>query len=288
MPPKRELITRWADCDIVTTDHDDITGGVEWRSYENEHVVIVHRGGRMDFLETELNSKGKSFGPANAGEIWIVPAGQKYAASAKGAWIDYSVISLRSDAIGDDSTGINDSSEILAMHGYRDPYCLQAVNKLAACAQAGDDVSRIVGEMISTSLHLHLCEKYRVDKKRASSLSTPLLNEFMVRTLREYIYTNLDEVLTLAELSKLAGMTTHNFLKAFRFAFGTTPAQYIIMQRLRRAQWLLSHAKSDIVEIAYATGFASHSHMTASFKKHLGMSPTEYRKTGGGFGDGAI
>ncbi|WP_447971870.1 helix-turn-helix domain-containing protein [Nitrospira sp. M1] len=66
---------------------------------------------------------------------------------------------------------------------------------------------------------------------------------------------------------------------AFREAFGTTPAQYIITQRLRRVQSLLVNGKDDITSIAHATGFSSHSHLTTTFKKHLHITPSQFRQS---------
>jgi len=57
----------------------------------------------------------------------------------------------------------------------------------------------------------------------------------------------------------------------------TTPGQYIIRQRLRRAQHQLASTRRDITSIALDCGFSSHSHLSASFARHLGCTPREHR-----------
>jgi AraC family transcriptional regulator len=103
------------------------------------------------------------------------------------------------------------------------------------------------------------------------------LSPAAARLVQEYVHAHLTERITLDALSALAGLSTHNLLIAFRQALGTTPAQYVIAQRLRRVRWLLASTAADITTIALATGFASHSHLTAAFKKQTGLTPRDFR-----------
>jgi transcriptional regulator GlxA family with amidase domain len=96
--------------------------------------------------------------------------------------------------------------------------------------------------------------------------------EERVGTLKE----NLDRKLTLEDLSSLVGMTAHQLLKAFRLCFDTSPAQFVIEQRLRRARWLLTCTNHDVAQIAPEAGFSSHSHLTATTRKRYGITPQEY------------
>jgi AraC family transcriptional regulator len=72
-------------------------------------------------------------------------------------------------------------------------------------------------------------------------------------------------------------LNVHQLLIAFRRNFGTTPAQYILTQRLRRARWHLLNGNADIADIAFDCGFASHSHLSAAFKRDTGITPRQFR-----------
>jgi transcriptional regulator GlxA family with amidase domain len=74
-----------------------------------------------------------------------------------------------------------------------------------------------------------------------------------------------------------AGAHLRDLFVAFRRELRMTPVQYVIAQRLQRSRWLLQNTTQDIGEIALATGFASHSHLTTTFKKHSGLTPSEFR-----------
>lgn len=136
----------------------------------------------------------------------------------------------------------------------------------------------MLAESLSRTVALHLCRKYMdQDVTSATCTAGPGLDAGAARRLREYIHEHLGERITLAEL---AGMTKHQLLLAFRKAYGTTPAQYVIQQRLRCAQRQLAATRKDIITIALDSGFSSHSHLTACFRQHLGCCPSHYRVRG--------
>ena len=118
------------------------------------------------------------------------------------------------------------------------------------------------------------------DMKSFLAVALTLVPEFLRRGLKTPINLALsyDEEVgclgvrrLLDDLAAVAGMSVHNFLRAFRKSFGTTPAQYVIDQRLRRARWLLTNTAHDIVAIALETGFSSHSHLTATMHRRHGI-----------------
>ena len=88
----------------------------------------------------------------------------------------------------------------------------------------------------------------------------------------------LGENVGLDALACAAGVSTAHFARAFKDATGKAPHQHLIERRLARAQDQLAHGTDPIAEIAYACGFASQSHMTALFTRHLGVTPARYRK----------
>ena len=71
-------------------------------------------------------------------------------------------------------------------------------------------------------------------------------------------------------------MSLFHFARAFRQATGCTPHQYVLEQRLCTARTLLHDPKLPIGEIASTIGF-THSHLTAAFRRHMGMTPSEFR-----------
>jgi len=272
-----EMRAHWPTLDLRGAS-DDIRQPTAWRIREPRHVFVVHLGGRMDELETELDGHGGSSGSATPGEVWSVPAGRHYASYARGGTIRYAELYLPPDAADRLLGTTSGSREIAPLAGHRDDFLHQGVRQLLHARQASDDLSAMLGHALSETLTLHLARTYgRGFTPPPTSPREPLLAAAATRTLREYIHDNLAEPLRLEHLAALAGMSTHHLLIAFRRAFGVTPWQYVIAQRLRCAQRLLTQTRKDLTTIALDAGFSSHSHFTSVFQRRMGCSPREFR-----------
>jgi AraC family transcriptional regulator len=64
----------------------------------------------------------------------------------------------------------------------------------------------------------------------------------------------------------------------FTKTFGQSPHQYLLNLRLASAERLLVESDLPIPEIAYASGFASQSHLTESMRKNKQTTPAKIRR----------
>jgi len=154
-----------------------------------------------------------------------------------------------------------------------DPLMLQIALALKVEIDDGMTASSpLYAESLANTLAAHLLRHYTGwkptlrdagDKPSASTL----------RHVIEYIHDNLDQQLTLAELSLVAGMSTYHFARTFKKVTGTTPHQYVLNMRVEHAKSLLLRGKLTIAEIASQVGFFDQSHFTRSFKRLVGVTP---------------
>ena len=72
----------------------------------------------------------------------------------------------------------------------------------------------------------------------------------------------------------IAVAADHVFADVWRLRYRS---YYIIERRVARARSLVATTKWDLSEISHASGFASHAHMTATFRSRLGVSPNQLR-----------
>ncbi|MFT5241981.1 MAG: AraC-like DNA-binding protein [Kiritimatiellia bacterium] len=93
----------------------------------------------------------------------------------------------------------------------------------------------------------------------------------------EYIQQHYAETIKIDVVSRLAHLSTSQFERRFRKLFHRTPTQYITQVRIHAACNLLSSSHDTVASIALDVGFYDHSHFSRSFKKGIGMSPSEYR-----------
>lgn len=83
--------------------------------------------------------------------------------------------------------------------------------------------------------------------------------------------------LSLACLSRGAGMSPYHFLRTFRRLVGMSPHQYVLRTRMQRAAVALRTTDDSVSTIAFATGFNDLSTFNRRFRRIIGTSPTDYR-----------
>jgi AraC family transcriptional regulator, transcriptional activator FtrA len=96
--------------------------------------------------------------------------------------------------------------------------------------------------------------------------------------LLERMRTQLGRPQTIAKLAREAGMSVRTFLRRFKAATGTTPAEWLLAERLGRARELLEGSASPLEDIAFTCGFGSLATMRHHFRERLGVSPGAYRR----------
>jgi transcriptional regulator GlxA family with amidase domain len=95
-----------------------------------------------------------------------------------------------------------------------------------------------------------------------------------MRWLRE----RLGEPVTLAEIASYLGTSPRTVNRRFREQAGTTPLQWVLRQRVHRAQELLETTDLSIEAISSHCGFGTSIAMRQQFSKHIKTSPTTYRQ----------
>jgi len=102
-------------------------------------------------------------------------------------------------------------------------------------------------------------------------------NSDLIEDTISYICNNLTNSLSLDELSSRVSLSPYYFTRFFKKETGYTPHEFVINTRLNAAKFYLKSTQLPIKEICYNCGFTSESSFCATFKKNLGMTPSEYR-----------
>ncbi len=79
-------------------------------------------------------------------------------------------------------------------------------------------------------------------------------------------------------LAQKCGISEVYFRQLFTKYFNTSPRQYIIDLRLRRAKQLLSNTLLSVEQVGEASGFTNPYHFSRSFKSATGLTPSAYRR----------
>jgi transcriptional regulator GlxA family with amidase domain len=96
--------------------------------------------------------------------------------------------------------------------------------------------------------------------------------------LLEWMVENLHRPLDADMLAARACVSVRTLTRRFRQQTGTTPLQWLLVARVRRAQALLETSSNTIERIAAAAGFESPVTFRARFQKVVGIGPAAYRR----------
>lgn len=93
-----------------------------------------------------------------------------------------------------------------------------------------------------------------------------------------YIHTHYTEELSLEMLAQKFFISSCYLSHQFKDVTGFTLTDYIQMTKVRNVQAMLINTSIPITEAALNCGFNSFSQFNRVFRKHIGMSPSQYRK----------
>ncbi len=98
-------------------------------------------------------------------------------------------------------------------------------------------------------------------------------------TTLTWMQRHLAEPLTVARMARHAHQSPRTFARRFVAEVGVTPMQWLIRERVRRAQQLLETTDRGVDEVAALVGFGSAETLRHHFRRTVDTSPSRYRAT---------
>jgi len=113
-------------------------------------------------------------------------------------------------------------------------------------------------------------------KRRASRPATERGRRRIVNDARQLIAASFSEDLSLSDLADRSGCSPGHLARSFRALTGTSLHEYRNQLRLRAALTMLPDFRHNLSALALELGFSSHSHFGESFRRHFGLTPSDY------------
>ncbi len=172
-------------------------------------------------------------------------------------------------------TGVRGHHEIAFRCGLRDPEIDAIIAKLRLELEFGGWSGPLYLESLGVFLAVHLLRNYagaKPPRTRGTGLDARRLRDVV-----EYIEAHLGEEVTLDDLAGVSGLSAHHFASAFRTSAGVAPHRYLLERRMARACDLLAKSQATVTTVAHALGFSSHGHFSETFRRFVGVTPSEYK-----------
>ncbi len=106
-------------------------------------------------------------------------------------------------------------------------------------------------------------------------VGSEMLNE--IERATHYFNENYNQNINIGKYAEEHLMTANWFTQNFKKITKFTPMQYIVSLRLTNAMNLMDSTDYTMTQIAAAVGYDNSLYFSRLFKKHIGMTPTEYR-----------
>lgn len=98
------------------------------------------------------------------------------------------------------------------------------------------------------------------------------------RRILNYVDRNVKRGLSLDQVAEYANMSSCYFSKLFKKLTGCNYIAYVTEEKIECAKRMLGETDLPVVNIAYELAYSETNYFSKAFKKHVGVSPTEYRE----------
>ena len=117
-------------------------------------------------------------------------------------------------------------------------------------------------------------------KEKIEQIQVKGNNDALMERVMKYINDHLaDPELSVERLTEEVGISRAQLHRKLKEIAGVSAGEFIRNIRLEQAARLIAEGQINITQVAYSVGFNNQTHFSTVFKKHYGMSPSEYAET---------
>ena len=140
-----------------------------------------------------------------------------------------------------------------------------------------DNESEFLKSLLTMELFVWLSRSLRSQWETNLVTKGHKLKEILA-SAKSYIDNNYNTDISLTDIASFVYISTSHFARAFKKHYNISPIQYLLSVRIEKAKTLLEETNLKVGDIASSVGFSAQQRFNDIFKKHLGVSPSEYRQ----------
>lgn len=160
--------------------------------------------------------------------------------------------------------------------------CQQAVD-IATHYTQRETLDEVTLDLLTFSASdlLNQLRAYSLNRSRELIASPPYPSKGydLIDRINALLEESLEENVNILQLSERLASSESHLRKRFKQLTGLSLGSYLVHYKLNRAVKLLVHSDDSLTQIALDCGYDSLAAFSRSFKKRLGASPSQYRKT---------
>lgn len=147
-----------------------------------------------------------------------------------------------------------------------------------------DNVPEVVLGFISSSLERFLSMVYcrlrgiELLLDESQKVSSYIDSTRLVSDIKRYFEDNISNQLTIDDICTHFCVSQSSLAKKFRIETGSGLMEYFTQVKVGEAKRRIREGSGSLAEISESLGYTSSSYFSRVFKKHTGMTPTEYSR----------
>lgn len=156
---------------------------------------------------------------------------------------------------------------------------LLLMRQLQNCVRSGYDTHYT--DYMTTLIISEISNQHMIsltEKKDAASQNIPLQKQ-LYNDIVDYISYFINDNLKVSNIASHFGYNEKYLSRYFREVSGISLKQYILTQKIERANFLLSDTNMTVSTIADSLGFSNYHNFARMYKNITAMTPSEYRNT---------
>lgn len=208
-------------------------------------------------------------------DMLIIPPGQIHIASDYFEMSNRIIIHFPATIL---DTAFNKRLKTFRQNNYYVPqkpaYIAELLKKMQAELLDNDPISDQVSKSYLILLLEYIIRNESSTKLKASQVTTINLTE----DLMTYVIDNYQHDISIQDLSDKFGYSPNYISALFKKNAGIGYKNFLLLQRIKNAEYMLITTDKSILEIAITCGFNDSNYFSTIFKKIHGISPREYRK----------
>jgi AraC family transcriptional regulator len=250
-------------------------------------LTFVHAG-------SALHITGEQEQRATHNTVIFVPLGNVHAYEAFDHW-HVTNVSYLAEWLLDDLKAVRREDRILPVFFAPDLFARVSPGPVLHFAVTDAEMGACVRELESLAAELRAPAPSHLFLKSCLQKVLVVLGRALVRDgygtprleFSPEVWSTIDDVETavlqgepfrVEAAARRAGLSLSHFGRLFKRETGRTPQGYFQERRMQHARKLLLSPSRSITDVALQLGFASSSHFTNAFRRHVGCPPRVYRR----------
>lgn len=148
----------------------------------------------------------------------------------------------------------------------------ESLSAAVYCREIDDPIKNQLAAVNLEKLLLKLMEAQLPESRQQKTKGTANY-KLIIRVMNE----NIGKSISCEELAELCGLGLSNLKKTFRRYAGTGVMEYFNHLKIMRAMEMIA-AGASMATISESLGFSSPNYFSEAFKKHCGITPTQYKR----------